>query len=131
MKKVSPVQSRKVSITFNPAKGRLSIRPKTITLSSREREEILWRCKGANLEIRFEPDDTPFRAFRWRCSKGGGCLSGIPKSRRRGERCIRYTITLLDAPAENGASARKKNKGRTAAPQNGGAIVKEAYLLLK
>lgn len=135
MNRKSPVKSRKVSLSFNPASGRFSIRPKTIALSSGELQEVLWRSRNATFEIRFEPDCTPFRAFRWRCPTGGGCLSGIPKRRRGREKCIKYTITLLGTVNGNGASARagsrkKRNEEKTgASPQH--RLSREAYLLLK
>lgn len=117
MKAHSPAR---VTITFNPQTGRLSIRPRTIALTAAASQEILWRSRNAAFEIRFAPDCTPFRAFRWRCPAGGGCLSGIAPKRRRSEKCISYTITLLDS----GGSAAQSANGKP--PRS-----REAYLLLK
>lgn len=143
MKNHSPVKNKRVSITFNPANGRLVVRPKTVAVDCALREEVLWRCRNADLEIRFNPDETPFRTSRWRCSQGGGCLSGVPRKRRVKEKCVRYTVTVLPAldAEDNGhangngarASAAKKKKkaAATAEVTNGHKpIVREAFLLL-
>lgn len=118
---MKPSSPARVTITFNPQNGRFSIRPRTIALTSTASQEVLWRSRNAAFEIRFEPDCTPFRTFRWRCPTGGGCLSGIPPRHRRREKCISYTITLLDAA--NGSAAQSANGKQ---PRS-----KEAYLLLK
>jgi hypothetical protein len=133
MKSSRPVNNHKVSISFNPDSGRLVVRPKTVTIDASERAEILWRCRSANLEIRFDPVETPFRTSRWRCSKGGGCLSGVPKRRRRAEdRLVKYTVTVL--PSLNGrADAKANGNGRRPAAAQGcppRPITKEAFLFL-
>ncbi len=97
MKTVRSVRPKqvKVSISYNETTGRLRVSPKTIILSARKRQEILWRCRNASMEITFEPTCTPFRAFRWRCPNGGGCLSGVLLKHSKKERLFKYTIRVI------------------------------------
>jgi hypothetical protein len=137
------VNKKKVSISFNPESGRLLVRPKVVALDAGRRQEVLWRCRTANLEIRFAPEETPFVASRWRCSKGGGCLSGVPKKRRGQEKFVKYTVTVLNQPngaggqaaaTAKGAKDAKKAAGRKAPVQEQAhcaPVVKEAFLLLQ
>lgn len=138
MKKQSPVVPRKVSISYNPISGRLVVRPKIVSLCAGAREEILWRCRNASLDIRFEPETTPFRAWRWRCAKGGGCLSGIPKTRRTPTHRIRYTVTVLDSAADGNGHSKGRSTAKKSASKNSpqaakpcAPAVREAFLVLE
>jgi hypothetical protein len=134
MRSQRPVNDRKVSITYDPASKRLAIHPKIAVLNLRRRQELLWRCPSANLEILFSPDETPFRTARWRCSRGGGCKSGVPKRRR--ERLLKYTVRVLDSlnghAASNGHAGEESQNGHAPAETQGAGapVVKEAFLIL-
>ncbi|HYE74732.1 MAG TPA: hypothetical protein VEF04_15440 [Blastocatellia bacterium] len=140
MKANSPVRRKRVSISFNPKNGRLVVRPKTVALNAKQREEILWRCRDANLEIKIEAVNPPFKIARWRCSKGGGILSGIPKKKRRQkDQCFKYTVKVLDSvngKSSNGVNSKgtkkSKNTEESAQAQNcHRPVVREAFLLLQ
>ena len=142
MKPVSPVkpQQCKVSISYNEKTGRLRVSPKTIILNGRKRQEILWRCRNATMEIAFEPDCTPFRAFRWRCPNGGGCLSGVPRRQSKKEQLFKYTIKVLDtlngATSEATVKASRTTKSggtKKASPPKAErpVLLKEAFLVVE
>lgn len=139
MKASSPVRSKRVSISFNPESGRLVVRPKTVALDTKHREEVLWRCRDANLEIKIEAVNAPFKASRWRCSKGGGILSGIPKKKgHRKDQCFKYTVRVLESmngKSSNGANGngtrKAKRTEKTTQDQScHHPVVREAFLLL-
>jgi hypothetical protein len=134
MRAQRPANDRKVSITYDPASKRLAIHPKIAVLNLGRRQELLWRCGSANLEILFSPEETPFRASRWRCSRGGGCKSGVPNRRR--ERLLKYTVRVLDSlnghAAPNGPVSEEDKTGHSPAETQDAvaAVVKEAFLVL-
>ncbi|HZS06716.1 MAG TPA: hypothetical protein VFD58_17895 [Blastocatellia bacterium] len=134
MNRVSPARKKqvKVNVSFDEKTGALRVRPKTIVIKPRKRQEVVWRCSNATAEIWFEPTATPFRAFRWRCPEGGGCLSGVPLETESG-RFYKYTVRVLDTG--NGAARASKSKAgkKGKAPDRNGHChpVKEAYLVLE
>ncbi|HEX4947533.1 MAG TPA: hypothetical protein VFZ34_12765 [Blastocatellia bacterium] len=90
--------------------------PKPITLIVANKDEVVWTCKEARLEINFDPQDTPFLTSRFRCAIGGGALSGVPSRRRAVQKTYTYTVTALAINKPDSAAKKRCSKVRLVSP---------------
>ena len=63
------------------------------TIDIRENEQATWRTAEGRLEIRFNPNNTPFTGATFKTARGGTIFSGVP--RRNTVRAVPYNYTLL------------------------------------
>jgi len=84
-------QQREVSVVVKD--GRVILSEDPITLSLDGREEIVWRCKQGELEIRFNPANSPFAGVRYLAAPGGGIFSGLPRPAAL-QKSFNYTIMV-------------------------------------
>jgi hypothetical protein len=94
--------------------------PKSVTLIRADKEEVLWTCGDARLEINFDPKDTPFLTSRFRVAIGGGALSGVPSRRRAQQKTYRYTVTAIAVNKPNSESKKRCSKVRLVCPVKAG-----------
>ena len=90
--------------------------PKPITLILANKEEVLWTCESARLEINFDPKDTPFLTSRFRGAIGGGALSGVPSKLRAKQKTYTYTVTAIAVNKPNSESKKRCSKVRLVCP---------------
>lgn len=90
--------------------------PKPITLIISNKDEVVWTCDEARLEINFDPQDTPFLTSRFRCAIGGGALSGVPSRQRAAQKTYTYTVTAIAINKPNAESKKRCSKVRLVCP---------------
>lgn len=117
--KNAPLERRtnpiKVKLCYHKKKKTLDA-PKPITLILSNKDEVLWTCDKARLEINFDPKDTPFLTSRFRCAIGGGTLSGVPSKLRAKAKTYTYTVTAIAINKPNTESKKRCSKVRLVCP---------------
>lgn len=98
-------------------------KPRSITLTVSDKQEVLWTCGEARCEINFEPKTTPFFTSRFRVPINGGALSGVPSRRRAQEQTYRYTVSVIAINKPNRESKKRCCKVRLVPPVREGKML--------
>ncbi len=69
-----------ISIEITVKENTLNVEPDSVTLSISCRDEAKWQCRNGDLEILFNPNDTPFDTHHFTALKGESRCSGVPRA---------------------------------------------------
>jgi len=103
-----------VKIRFDDREGAVRIEPAKLVLAPNK--QAAWSSSSGKIEIRFNPNDSPFGGASFISASGGVSLSGIPRVDAAHEREINY-IVLFTSPEgrlfTNAASVVVSKRGQT------------------
>ncbi|HEX4948320.1 MAG TPA: hypothetical protein VFZ34_16720 [Blastocatellia bacterium] len=97
----------KVQIALDEKSGYLTVTPSHLILNSVLKNEIQVTClleKAAQIEIAFDPKDTPFRNYRFLLKGNSKVLSGVPRPEKTRETPYKCTVRVLNADPKSPAN---------------------------
>jgi len=81
---------QEVKIQFDEREGGVRIEPRTLILAPNK--QAAWSSSSGKIEIRLNPNDSPFGGASFVSARGGVSLSGIPRADAAHEKQINYLV---------------------------------------
>ena len=95
---------RQKEVIISVTNGHVSVDQDPVYISIRGTQEVMWRCYQGEIEVTFDPKDSPFQAHLFRGTKCGACCSGSPRDGTARSAAYKYSVQVILA---GGASPPK------------------------
>src|SRR5262249_15552698 len=105
---------QEVKIRFDEKENVVRVEPATLILAPNN--QAAWSSSSGKIEIRFNPNDSPFGGASFISARGGVSLSGIPRVDAAHEKQLNYLVLFTSPDGKlftDAASVIVSKRGRT------------------
>lgn len=90
-----PRETKPVNVVVRVTdKGELIVEPRNLILDVDQRQVARWSCAQGSLEVRFQPNNTPFQTNSFRVPRTAASFSGLPRREVKPGTAFQYTVLV-------------------------------------